>query len=295
MLALALGLVLFGAARCMPQKNLVPIEVTDLTLDTTEENAGGVTETKSSEVIIGGSLKEAAHLHDSNELVVTLSVLVDKPRDFKPQQRLLTLSHAERKTRAAKFVGDVRSAGEGSLRVEFRVTAEAIEKQVGTLNGEYSAEVIVADSAFEESYRTSFGKIVVSHAHQEDGSLSVDPEPSARESAYELRKEFEHVMRPADKRAPSAISLVFAGAMFCPLVLLVPVAASAGANLKKLPSVFLSAVLFHAAVAATLGVIVYYWLSLPFLKTLPILSGLSAFAALAGFHLLRGLCKEKAD
>ena len=83
--------------------------------------------------------------------------------------------------------------------------------------------------------------------------------------------------------------------MFCPLVLLVPVAASAGANLKKLPSVFLSAVLFHGAVAATLGVIVYYWLSLPFLKTLPILSGLSAFAALAGFHLLRGLCKEKAD
>lgn len=79
-LALALGLVLFGAARCMPQKNLVPIEVTDLTLDTTEENAGGVTETKSSEVIIGGSLKEAAHLHDSNELVVTLSVLVEKPR-----------------------------------------------------------------------------------------------------------------------------------------------------------------------------------------------------------------------
>ena len=216
-------------------------------------------------------------------------------QDFKPQQRLLTLSHAERKTRAAKFVGDVRSAGEGSLRVEFRVTAEAVEKQVGTLNGEYSAEVIVADSAFEESYRTSFGKIVVSHAHQEDGSLSVDPEPSARESAYELRKEFEHVMRPADKRAPSAISLVFAGAMFCPLVLLVPVAASAGANLKKLPSVFLSAVLFHGAVAATLGVIVYYWLSLPFLKTLPILSGLSAFAALAGFHLLRGLCKEKAD
>ncbi|QDZ19050.1 subunit 2 of dolichyl-diphosphooligosaccharide--protein glycosyltransferase [Chloropicon primus] len=288
-LIVALAVLAVGVARC---GDLVEIRNANLNLVTSEKDA------KSTRTpITSALLATPAHLHDDNEIAVEFSMSVDKPSDFKPQQRVLTLTHSERRTQAARFVGDVTSSGKGSLKVTFQVTADAVEKQLGTLNGEYEAEVVVADASFKNSYKFGFGKVLVSHAHQADGSLSSDPELYPRETKYAPKEEFEHIMREADKRPPSMISLVFAGAMFCPLVLLMLVVQQSGANLKKLPSVFFQAVLFHSGIAATLGLIVYYWLSLPFLQTVPILLGLSAFAGLTGFHLLRGLCKvsEKAE
>ena len=93
-------------------------------------------------------------------------------QSLKPQQRLLTLTLGERKTRAARVVGDVSYAlvgNEGDLKVSFSITAVAIAKQIGTLGGDYDVEVVVADARFKESYRKAFGRVAVSHAEEDDG------------------------------------------------------------------------------------------------------------------------------
>ena len=113
-------------------------------------------------------------------------------QSLKPQQRLLTLTHVERKTRAARVVGDVSYAlvgNEGDLKVSFSITADAIAKQIGTLGGDYDVEVVVADARFKESYRKGFGRVTVSHAEEDDGKLSADPPLDARERRYAAKNE----------------------------------------------------------------------------------------------------------
>ena len=264
-------------------------------------------------------------------------------QSLKPQQRLLTLTHAERKTRAARVVGDVSYAlvgNEGDLKVSFSITADAIAKQIGTLGGDYDVEVVVADARFKESYRKAFWRVTVSHAEEDNGKLSADPPLDARERRYAPKKEvspsarsphqslppslppslslaleggrvrlgfgfslrcadkevslshcldwfqFTHVMREGDKRPAEFWSVIFAAGSFFPLLLCLLASRSFGANLKGLGPVFVRALVFHVSLAGVLGFIACYWISLPFLQTLPILSGLGAVAALAGFSLL---------
>jgi len=232
-------------------------------------------------------------LHETSEIRLSLEVGGVGSGDLKPQQRLLTLTHAERPAKAARVVGDVKGheTKAGTLVVTFTVTVDSIEGQIGTLNGEYDAQVVVADSRFATQYEATFGRVVVSHTQNDDGSLPSDPPLDAAEIEYAPRPEFEHIMREDVKRPPAMVSMVFAGAVICPLGLLLLLVAASGANLKRLGSVFPQALVFHAALAAVLAVVVYYWVELPFLKTLPVLSGVGVGAALSGYFLLNKLIK----
>ena len=53
--------------------------------------------------------------------------------------------------------------GGDSAKVVFVVTTEEIEDQVGSLGGEFDAEVAVADASFKNSYKFSVGKFAVTH------------------------------------------------------------------------------------------------------------------------------------
>jgi len=242
----------------------------------------------------------ALHLTDESEIVVSLDLVLggdlSSAKDFKPEQRLLTLTHSARKTKVARIVGDVKSheTEAGTFSIKFTVTSENLELQTGTMSGDYDAEVVVADTRFESSFKQKFGSIFVTHAQKSDGSIPSDPPLDAREFEYAPKPEFDHVMRQPEKRPPAFLSLVFTGATLCPLGLLLLVLLSSGANLKGMDSVF-SALIFHSSIAVVLGIIFLYWLKMPLLKTLPILSTASAFAALSGYRHLKGIAKRKAS
>ncbi len=235
----------------------------------------------------------AVHLHETNEIRLSLEVAGVGSSDWKPAQRLLTLTHAERPTKAARVVGEVsgHKTESGTIVVTFTVSVDSIEGQIGTLNGEYNAQVVVADSKFATQYEATFGRLVVSHTQKDDGSLPSDPPLDAAEVEYAPRPQFEHVMREDVKRPPAMVSLVFAGAVICPLGLLLILVGASGANFKRLGAVFPQALLFHGALACVLLVVVYYWIEMPFLKTLPVLSGVGVGAALFGYFLLNKLIK----
>ena len=102
-------------------------------------------------------------------------------------------------------MGDIKaSEGGGGLKVSFELTAGAVKKQIGTLGGEFDAEVVVADASFKESYKFGFGKVLVTHAHKADGSLSSDPELDAREKKYAPREEVSFFGRGGDH--PSSLA-----------------------------------------------------------------------------------------
>ena len=76
-LALALACLALGAAT-PAAADLVEIKVSGLTLVTKETSAKGVKEIKSSEAISSPVLEVPAYLNDDNEVVVELSLTVDK-------------------------------------------------------------------------------------------------------------------------------------------------------------------------------------------------------------------------
>lgn len=213
-------------------------------------------------------LKAPLHVHESNELHIALDLALDDAK-MKPQQRLLTLTHSERKGKVARVSGDITSAGSGAMVVTFVVTSDKLQKQIGTLGGAYDAEVVIADSRFKKSYKANFGSITVSHAQKADGSLASDPPLGPAEVAYAPKEEFEHIMRDPDSRPPAVVSLAFALVAMGPLLLLPMGLLGTGANLKKMSP---KSGLFHLVVGATLGLIAVYWLSLKLQTALPLIA-----------------------
>ena len=55
------------------------------------------------------------------------------------------------------------------------------DAKTGTMSGDYDAEVVVADTRFESSFKQKFGSIFVTHAQKSDGSIPSDPPLDARE------------------------------------------------------------------------------------------------------------------
>lgn len=151
-------------------------------------------------------LEVPIYVHENNDLHFKLDLeLGQAEKDFKPAQRLLSLTHSERKTKVARVAGDFSDG-----MVTFVVNCDKIKKEIGTLNGQYEAEVVVADKSFKTSFRKKFGPILVSHAQNADGSLASDPPLSAKEVAYQPLEEIEHLMRQPDSRPNAMVSLVFA-------------------------------------------------------------------------------------
>jgi len=233
-----------------------------------------------------GRFEEAVALTHTSELTVEVEV---QPKEFVAAQKLFVLTHSERgKLSAAKFAG---SQKEG--KIVFKVTSAEIKQQVGTLGGDFDAELVIADASMAKPWKHDLGKISVQHTPKQNGDAAADPPLLYHEIPESPRPDFGHIMREPEKRPPRITSMAFTMATFCPLGLLILRLSSLGVNFKRMTGgIFVDAVLFHSSVASILGLLVYYWLALPLLKMLPIFGALSAAASLFGFRLLSGLANK---
>jgi len=175
---------------------------------------------------------------------------------------------------------------QGADRVTFD-TAK-IASLMGPVRGEHKLIVAVGDPQLEQSFFWEVGTLKITHKLLPNGKHPAQPRLPHVLSQGPL-KEIEHVMRPAEKRPPVAISLLFAGLTASPLLFLAGGMKVLGANLGRFPSASvpaLDAVLFHAGIAGVIGLYLIYWLQMTLLDMLPVLAGLLGFTAVFGYRAL---------
>lgn len=102
--------------------------------------------------------------------------------------------------------------------------------------------------------------------------------------------------RPAEKRPPAAVSLAFSALALAPLALLLLFLLASG--LLALPAFpsgpgALWALLFHAGIAALLGLYWLFWTRLNLAQTLPAALGIGVATALVGYKALSGLADAR--
>ena len=131
---------------------------------------------------------------------------------------------------------------------------------MGTLGGDFDAELVIADASMANPWKNDLGKISVQHTPKQNGDAAADPPllyhevslcPSLYCRAYRKilterlfvhlllqipespRPDFGHIMREPEKRPPRITSMAFTMATFCPLGLLILRLSSLGVNFKR--------------------------------------------------------------
>lgn len=141
-------------------------------------------------------------------------------------------------------------------------------------------ELIIGDAVMSNPLKWNLGVIEVKLPAAESKSLPTKgPKP-----------EIEHMFRPAEKRPPQVVSLLFTGLAAAPMLLLFILWFKIGLNLKNFT---LTALPFHLGLAAILGLYVLFWLRLDMFTTAGWLIPIGGFTFLAGNKLLRKIAKEK--
>ncbi|KAJ0182793.1 hypothetical protein K1T71_002162 [Dendrolimus kikuchii] len=106
--------------------------------------------------------------------------------------------------------------------------------------------------------------------------------------------EIAHIFRSPDARPPRLVSDVFACACAAPLLLLLILWAKLRINLSSFPFTP-SALVFHLALGASLGLYAVLWLQLSMFETMRYLLPLGLITFLSGHRLLRRLVQDKAQ
>ncbi|XP_041975285.1 dolichyl-diphosphooligosaccharide--protein glycosyltransferase subunit 2 isoform X2 [Aricia agestis] len=155
----------------------------------------------------------------------------------------------------------------------------------GASSGAFTVTLLVADGAAAAPLAWPLGHVYLNL-----------PAPSAPASESPIRGPLPviaHQFREPEARPPRAVSDVFALACAAPLLLLLVMWASLGANFRAAPA-HLAAPLFHLALAASLGLYGLLWVQLDMFSTLRLLLPLAALTFLSGHRLLRRLASDKA-
>lgn len=148
-------------------------------------------------------------------------------------------------------------------------------------SGSYQMELILGDSVISNSLRWILGTCEV--------KLSSAPESVAK-SAKGPKPEIRHLFRPAEKRPPEAVSLVFTGLTVTPFLLLLGLWLKIGVNFGN---VSLFSLLFHVGLGSILSLFTLFWLKLDMFTTCAWLIPIGAFTFLVGQQFLGQLAKHK--
>ena len=163
--------------------------------------------------------------------------------------------------------------------------------------------------------------LAVKHKPLEDGSQPAAPGKLAAYTQFATKPTIVHIQRQPDKRAPPALSLLFAGLTLTPLLVLIWMLGQLGVNFKvstrgavPLPDwqcrpglihasflqgfpssgpAALCAGGFHTGIAAILVLYALFWFRLNLLQTLPLLAGLGVFTSVVGYRVLSHLSDHR--
>lgn len=196
-----------------------------------------------------------------------------------PQQAMLVLTSAERGA-SAYFVA---KAKDGVLSVV--VTSAGVEKQLGTLGGDYSLRLLVGDVSMATPIDWALGSAAVAFKPLQGGAQPPAPGPSAAELSFQPKPEILHMHRAPEKQPPVVVSMAFTVATLAPLAGVVLLLPGLRANLKGMPS-GLAPLVFHGGILSILVLYWLFWTHLNLLQTLPLLMGLGLVTSISGYFAL---------
>ncbi|KAB0797670.1 hypothetical protein PPYR_08663 [Photinus pyralis] len=149
-----------------------------------------------------------------------------------------------------------------------------------SFSAKFELELILGDSIMSNPLRWSFGAI--------DVALStVEPSPQSKRGP---RPEIVHMFRPAEKRPPQTVSMLFTALAASPLLLLLILWIKVGINFKNFS---FAALPFHVGLGGIFSLFTCFWLKLDMFATCAWLIPIGGFTFLAGHHILSKLAKQK--
>ncbi|CAH0592147.1 unnamed protein product [Chrysodeixis includens] len=172
-----------------------------------------------------------------------------------------------------------------AYKVELNVGG--IAKHLNYQSGAYSLSIYLGDSAVSNPIAWPVGDVLFNFGHQV--AAADDRKASVRGPLPAI----SHVFRSPEARPARLVSDVFAAACAAPLLLLLLLWAKLGLNFSNFP-LTPSALVFHLALGASLGLYGVLWLQLSMFATVRYLVPLGALTFLSGHRLLRRLVRDKA-
>ncbi|KAK5646937.1 hypothetical protein RI129_005401 [Pyrocoelia pectoralis] len=148
-------------------------------------------------------------------------------------------------------------------------------------SAQFDLELILGDSIMSNPLRWSFGSIDVALASQELAEQQAKRGP---------RPEIVHMFRPAEKRPPHVVSMLFTGLAASPILLLLILWIKVGINFKNFS---FAALPFHIGLGGIFALFICFWLKLDMFTTCAWLIPIGGFTFLAGHHILSKLAKQK--
>eukprot|EP00879_Flechtneria_rotunda_P027042 GHRR01028901.1.p1 GENE.GHRR01028901.1~~GHRR01028901.1.p1 ORF type:complete len:267 (+),score=87.20 GHRR01028901.1:175-975(+) len=145
----------------------------------------------------------------------------------KPQQAMLMASSKVHPRLAAYAIAKVKK--DGSHVVTLGTTS--IEKQLGTVGGEFELSLLLGDPAAHIGLSGALGTIVLPETAS-GAAPKLKLLTAAHQPISNFKPNIAHTFRAPDKRAPAIVSLTFTGLALAPLGLLVIHLTSLGVNLK---------------------------------------------------------------
>jgi len=195
-----------------------------------------------------------------------------------PQQAVLRLSPlaGAQDGGPSAYVWARRRKGGSDGDLIATVTHAEVERQVGRVPAALAATLLVGDPAAAAAAGGSGGGAGVEWALGEvrfAEAAAAAPATgkqaklltASHQPLHNALPDIRHTFRRPERRAPAAVSLAFTGLALAPLALLVPALVAAGANMKGWPSdpaAAAWAVAFLGSLAATLLLLVVFWLRL---------------------------------
>lgn len=156
-------------------------------------------------------------------------------------------------------------------------------------SGIFDIELILGDSVITNPIRWTLGSI--------DVNLGSADTPTTPKIVRGPKPEIKHLFRPAEKRPPETVSMLFTGLTALPFVILLILWANIGINFSNFTPLALP---FHLGFGAILGLFTLFWLKLDMFATCAWLIPIGGFTFLSGHKLLSHIAgsrvkKDKAD
>ncbi|KAJ3655134.1 hypothetical protein Zmor_014273 [Zophobas morio] len=147
-------------------------------------------------------------------------------------------------------------------------------------SGTFEMELILGDSVMSNPLRWTLGTL--------EANLNI-AEPQ-KKSVRGPKPEIKHLFRPAEKRPPEAVSLLFTGLTAAPLVLLLILWLKIGINFGNFTTLSIP---FHLGFGGILYLFALFWWKLDMFTTCAWLIPIGGFTFLAGQKLLSQIAKQK--
>jgi len=176
------------------------------------------------------------------------------------------------------FVAEEENGG-STYKFDLDIGAKA--KDFRNLSGKYTVDLIIGDAVIENPISWNLAEVQL--------TFHDDPITStANQYLYSKKPEIIHMFREPEKRPPATVSSLFTGLVLVPILLLFILWLKLGANISNFPF-SLSALGFHAGLAAIFGLNMCYFLHLTMFQTLRYLGLIGIPTFLFGHKLLSGI------